>query len=149
MLARVQVDPQKITELMYLAKTIWAEARGEGPEGMRLVAWVIRNRVNDKRWPDTYYSVTTQRAQFSAWLPNDPNRPKLADPLSGGPEDDAAWFDAIRIADEVMDAPESDNPLPGVYHYFDVRLEKNPPSWAKGKELIRFPAAPRLIFVKG
>lgn len=149
MLAKIQVDPKQLTELMYLAKTIWAEARSEGVIGMRLVAWVIRNRVNDKRWPDTYYSVTTQRAQFSAWLPNDPNRPKLADPLAGGPKDDEAWFAAISVADRVMDAPESENPLPGVYHYFDVRLKDNPPSWAKGKELITMFGAPRLIFVKG
>lgn len=149
MLVKLRLDPHKLTELLYLAKTIWAEARSEGIEGMRLVAWVIRNRVESKRWPDTYHGVTTQRSQFSAWLRDDPNYPKMADPLGSGLEDRLAWFEALRIADEVMDAPPIDNPLPGVYHYYDVSLENDPPYWSRGKELIRLDSAPKIIFVKG
>lgn len=149
MRVRAAIDPVRFTEIMYLAKTIWAEARGEGPDGMRLVAWVIRARVESPKWPDTYASVVTQRNQFSAWLHGDPNRDKMVDPLAGPDADDAMWYEAIRIADEVLDAPASDNPLPGVYHYVDVRLEGRLPSWAQGMEQIRRPEAPRIIFLRG
>ena len=48
---RRPLDPKRFTDVMYVAKTIWAEARGEGREGMRLVAWVIRNRVEAPEFP--------------------------------------------------------------------------------------------------
>src|SRR5690606_24293658 len=134
---------------MYLAKTIWAEARGEGPDGMRLVAWVIRARVESPNCPDTFASVVAQRNQFSAWLHSDPSRDKMVESLAGPDADDAMWYEAIRIAHEVLDAPASDNPLPGVYHYVAVRLEGRLPSRVQGMEQIRRPEAPRIIFLRG
>lgn len=148
MQVKVPIDPVRITELMYLAKTIFAEARSEGYKGMFLVGCVIRNRVEHPSWPDTYASVCTQPRQFSAWLRDDPNYTKIADPLSGGPADDAAWYDAIRAADAVMDLPRIENPLPGVYHYVDVRLKDKLPKWAQGMEQITLPDAPRIIFLR-
>jgi spore germination cell wall hydrolase CwlJ-like protein len=42
-------------------------------EGKLAVAWVVRNRVDDVRWPDTYEDVILQPWQFSCWNPGDPN----------------------------------------------------------------------------
>lgn len=148
MRAKVPIDPVKLTELIYLAKTIYGEARSEGFEGMKLIAWVIRNRVEHPSWGSTYASVVTQRAQFSAWLKDDPNYDRMADPLAGTDKDDQAWYDALRAADEVMDASPMDCPLPGVYHYVDIRLKDNLPSWAKGMERVLRPEAPRIIFLR-
>ena len=142
----MRVDPRWLTNVWYLALTIWAEARGEGRRAMELVAWVVRNRVESPRFPDTYPDAVTQRYQFSAWNPNDPNRPKLADPLGGPPADDRAWFTALEIAQEVIDAPASANPLPGVYHYHDTSIET--PAWARGMEPVRFPDVPRIVFLR-
>lgn len=50
-----------------LAVNAYAEARGEGYEGMVAVTNVVRNRVNDPEFPNDYYSVITQPKQFS-WL---------------------------------------------------------------------------------
>ena len=60
-----------------LARTIFGEARGEGRAGMEAVAWVVMNRVNSSRYPNTVAGVVFQEWQFSAFNTNDPNRIKL------------------------------------------------------------------------
>ncbi len=62
------------TDVDILARTIWAEARGEGAIGMQAVANVVMNRKNDrkKRWPRTVAGVCQQKDakgyyQFNAW----------------------------------------------------------------------------------
>ncbi len=52
-------------EVQCLAKNIYFEARGESVRGMKAVAQVTINRVNDYRWPDTICQVVYQRGQFS------------------------------------------------------------------------------------
>jgi len=59
-----------MTAIEWLARTVWGEARGEGVEGMRAVAHVIMNRVNDSRFPDTVCGVIGEgqaegKCQFS------------------------------------------------------------------------------------
>lgn len=54
-------------DLDVMARTIWAEARGEPYVGQIAVAWVIRNRAADKRWPRTIHGVCKQPWQFSCW----------------------------------------------------------------------------------
>lgn len=61
-------------EIMYMAATIYGEARGESYEGMLAVGWVIRNRVeNPGWWGKNIISVCTKRYQFSCWNENDAN----------------------------------------------------------------------------
>jgi spore germination cell wall hydrolase CwlJ-like protein len=56
-------------ELTCLAQAIHYEARGESREGMKLVGLVVRARVADPRWPNSYCGVVWQRnpkgCQFS------------------------------------------------------------------------------------
>ena len=59
--------PYNHYDIDIVARTLFGEARGEGPLGMRAVAHVIRNRVRDKRWRDTYAEVCLRSKQFSAW----------------------------------------------------------------------------------
>lgn len=54
-------------DLDVMARTLWAEARGETYPGMIAVAWVIRNRVEDRRWLNTVHGVCRQKWQFSCW----------------------------------------------------------------------------------
>lgn len=72
-----------------LATNAYAEARGEGLEGMIAVTNVVSHRVNDPEFPSTYYEVITQPKQFS-WL----NAGK-----SIVIEDEASWELAQRVAD--------------------------------------------------
>lgn len=72
-----------------IATNAYAEARGEGFDGMVAVTNVVRHRKNDPEFPNTYYDVITQPKQFS-WL------------NSGKPiviEDEASWELAQRVAD--------------------------------------------------
>ena len=53
-----------------VARTLWAEARGEGFEGMKAVAHVIINRWKRRhRKESTLCGVATEPWQFSAWNP--------------------------------------------------------------------------------
>ena len=48
-----------------LAKIAWAEARGEGTEGMALVIRVVLNRVWNPEFPNSISDVIFQEGQFS------------------------------------------------------------------------------------
>jgi RHS repeat-associated protein len=55
---------QKQVEL--LARLLYAEAGGEGTEGMQAVAAVVMNRVASPNFPDTVEKVILQKGQFEA-----------------------------------------------------------------------------------
>lgn len=61
--ATQNIDPE--TDLM--ARTMLAEARGEGQDGMLAVGHVIQNRVNDAsgRWGDSITDVLGEKNQFA------------------------------------------------------------------------------------
>ena len=52
---------------VYLAKTVWGEARGTSTEGQEQVIWCVLNRVDDSRFPDDITSVITQNNQFHGY----------------------------------------------------------------------------------
>lgn len=60
---------------LYLAKTMWGEARGEGARGMQAVGNVVMNRVNAGSWYGaSVKDVVLKPWQFSCWNFKDPNR---------------------------------------------------------------------------
>lgn len=140
------MDPREFVDVMYLAKTIWAEARGEGPGAMRAVAQVIVNRLRSGRYGRSIRDVVTARSQFSCWSPGDPNRAKMLDPLGQSHLDEEAFLRAVDIAQDVLLAPEDKNDLPGVLWYHDTSIA--PPAWTRHLEAIRLPGIPRLIFYR-
>jgi len=54
-------------ELLCLASNIYFEARAESMNGKAAVGNVTRNRVNDKRWPNTYCEVVGQGPVRESW----------------------------------------------------------------------------------
>lgn len=52
-------------ELRCLTEALYHEARGEPNTGIFWVGYIIINRVQDARWPDTICGVTHQPGQFS------------------------------------------------------------------------------------
>ena len=72
-----------------IATNAYAEARGEGFNGMVAVTNVVRHRKNDPEFPKTYYEVITQPKQFS-WLKS--GKSIVID-------DEASWELAQRVAD--------------------------------------------------
>lgn len=66
-------------EIDTLARTIWGEARGEGPDGMAAVACVIMNRLRIVKakgeywWGNSVIQICQKPYQFSCWNKDDPN----------------------------------------------------------------------------
>lgn len=112
------MTPDNLLRRFALALAIWREARGEPLLGKLLVAQTIENRVQDRRWPETYIGVITQRLQFSAFNQNDPNvvtYPSEIDPM---------WEDCVAAADFVLNAPTK---LTTANHYHATYVT---PRWA-------------------
>lgn len=106
-----------------LARTLWGEARGEGPRGMEAVACVVMNRV--KRAGASVADVCQKPAQFSCWNPGDPNRAKLLAVTAA----DTDFARARAIAERAVDAALADFTA-GATHYHTRAVR---PDWAAGK----------------
>lgn len=87
------------TSLMCMAVAVYFEARGEPSEGQIAVAQVIRNRIEDARYPDNACDVVKQgyywnghpvrnKCQFSFYC----------DGKSDTPRNKQAWYNALYIA---------------------------------------------------
>ena len=55
-----------------VAKMLWGEARGCTRDNQIKCAWVVVNRVDDKRFPDTIQGVLSQPNQFHGYDPTYP-----------------------------------------------------------------------------
>lgn len=118
-----------MNDLDVLAKTVWAESRGEQLQGQIAVAWTIRNRVEDGKlrswWGEGYKGVCTAPWQFSCWNKDDPNYPYL---VGKKPIKLTELKIAIQAATLVMSGKEPD-PTKGATHYYAASMKK-PPAWA-------------------
>lgn len=102
----------------FTALTLWREGRGEPIEARRAIYWVIRNRMNDKRWPDTAYAVCTQPKQFSCYNADDLNATLLpSQKIAAGWR---AWNECLQIVDN----PGAD-PTNGANHYHTKAIRPN------------------------
>lgn len=106
------------------ARTLWAEARGEGEFGMNAVAHVILNRFKAKKWysAPTVAGVCLKDRQFSSWNECDKTRQAMADCPVGDP--------ILEKARTIVASLEvTDDPTEGATHYFSTTLVQ-PPNWA-------------------
>ena len=101
-----------------LSLALYHEARGEPLLGQLMVAKVIVNRMESRRWPSSMCNGITQDRQFSFYRKN--NTPK--------PRDEVAWAKAQKLATDIINDP---NILPPstVNHYHTVEVH---PVWRKG-----------------
>jgi len=101
-----------------LSLALYHEARGEPLLGQLMVARVIMNRMESRRWPSSMCGVITQHRQFSFYRKN--NTPK--------PRDEVAWAKAQKLATDIINDP---NILPPstVNHYHTPNVH---PVWRKG-----------------
>lgn len=112
-----------LTDLDYMARTVWAEARGESYRGRRAVANVILNRARRPGWwGRTIKDVCLTSWQFSGWNTGDPNRNKLGEPEL----DDAVFRSCVMACLDALGLDETD----GADHYYTGPE----PDWAKGRE---------------
>lgn len=108
-----------------LARIVFAEAAGEFYSGKVAVGWVVRNRVESKKFPNTYWGVIFQRTQFPGVSSN---LWKLTYDLKKmTPYQLSMWQDCLKIAQDVIEGKVSDPT--GADHYYNPSLAS--PSWAK------------------
>ena len=62
-----------------VAKMLWGEARGCTRDNQIKCAWVVCNRVDDDRFPDTIQEVLEQPSQFHGYDPTYPVTSELYD----------------------------------------------------------------------
>lgn len=122
-MGRKYLFTSKQEEIDVVARTIWGEARGEGIQGMRAVANVIKNRVNARSWYGaTFEDVCKKPLQFSCWNTSDPNYNKLLAVNTTDPQ----FVQALTIARETVDGTLLDN-TGGATNYHAKTVY---PSWA-------------------
>jgi len=78
-----------------LSLALYHEARGEPLLGQLMVARVIVNRMESRRWPSSMCGVITQDRQFSFYRKD--KTPK--------PRDETAWAKAQKLAVEIINDP--------------------------------------------
>lgn len=59
-------------EVVYIAKTVYGEARGCSKIQQSAVVWCILNRVDNGYWGDTIKEVVTARGQFHGYYASNP-----------------------------------------------------------------------------
>ena len=62
-----------------VAKMLWGEARGCTRDNQIKCAWIVCNRVDDERFPDTIQGVLEQPSQFHGYDPTFPVTDELYD----------------------------------------------------------------------
>lgn len=113
-------------ELDIAARTLWGEARNQPLMGKLAVASVIRNRAAAPRWWGRGLAGVCQKhAQFSCWLPSDPNCAKC----HAVTETDPVFVECLRVMRGVLLGKMPD-PTGGADHYHTKHVS---PPWAEGK----------------
>jgi spore germination cell wall hydrolase CwlJ-like protein len=134
---------QKLTDVDYLAQTIWGEARGYDDKHKKAIGHVILNRVNHEKFGDSIKEVVTKNKQFSCWNKSDPNY-KLAKKMRkldklikakkapNGKDFDSwfkefknsgvyleykAWVDSFNIARKILRGQTSDTTKGALYYH--------------------------------
>lgn len=112
------------------ARTVWAEARGEGYAGQYAVACVLKNRLQSNKGvfarDDTLATACLRHLQFSAWTREDPNFRKMQTVSLDDPK-------LLQCLGAVVDALNSElDTTHGSLHYHAVHILT--PKWAKGHE---------------
>jgi Cell Wall Hydrolase len=139
-LDRVQsLPPRQMDEVLWLARAVLSES--DRTEEQRLVAWVIRNRVETNFRGDTYRDVVLEPRQFSAFNSATPRR----DYILGLDQSDKvpSWMNALAVSINVYQSRARDRPF-GIdtRHYYSPVSMVGPsePTWAASGRPLSSPA---------
>lgn len=123
-------------EAEWLARAIFSETKAE--EDFEYIGWVIHNRMKSPAYPGTARRVVLQPSQFSAF--NRSGRLRELRQMQF-PETKVTEFRrAYRMAQYILAAPDSLNPLPEVTHFYmadtmERKYGKRHPDWAESGNL--------------
>ena len=116
-------------EILWLARCIYSES--DRPDEQRLVAWVVRNRVETQFRGDTYREVVLESKQFSAFNDPTPRRQHILSLTASTPL--PSWQKALEIARQTYEAPSSERPFSITTRHFYSPISmkgRAVPEWA-------------------
>lgn len=124
-----RLSPEQQEDILWLARCVYSESNLDHEQ--RLVAWVVRNRVETGYRGNTYRDVVLEPYQFSAFNHNSARRRQLL----GLNLDTAsrAWRQALQAAYDVYFQPSSRRPFPTTTRHFysPISMEGGrTPGWA-------------------
>ena len=129
------IAPKDLEELLWLSRILYSETKNV--EEMRMVAWVVRNRVETKyRKASTYQETALSPSQFSGLNHHDE---QYENNMALGFKDkkNQSWQNALAVAHEVYFAPSGDRPFGmSVRHFYSPISVSSTPLWADEGELI-------------
>lgn len=124
-------------EVLWLARCIYSETKRTHEQ--KLVAWVVRNRVETRyRGQASYQGTVLDPYQFSAFNPESRTRRHY---MTLQPDDKApGWQRAQEIAREVYTADASERPFPiETRHFYSERSMQGrlAPAWSAGERPVK------------
>ncbi|MDP3735367.1 MAG: cell wall hydrolase [bacterium] len=125
--ARAAASLERRNEILWLARVLYSETKI--PEEMRLVGWVVRNRVETSLRGRTYRQVATSEKQFSGLTPGEAGYETIIN-LDYEDTRNHSWVTALAIAEEIYDADSSSRPFPStVRHFYSPHAVSATPAW--------------------
>ncbi|MCK5027689.1 MAG: cell wall hydrolase [Candidatus Pacebacteria bacterium] len=119
-------------EILWLARAIYSETKDE--KEMYLIAWVIRNRVENHYWNDcTYEAVVNRPKQFSGLNSTDPQYKHNMSLTHGHTY--ITWQTALEVAENVYYAESSKRPFSKYIQHFYSPEVVEAPEWAEHEKL--------------
>ena len=116
---------EQLDDLSLLTALVMGEAEAEPFLGKIAVACVVKNRLDDNRWPDTWQEVMLQPWQFSCF-----NTALLRPEITMEHWGRIAWKECRFAAFGVLGGYVADVTEGGTHYYATFLKEK--PYWAKG-----------------
>lgn len=126
-----RLTPMQMDEVLWLGRCIYSES--DRPHEQRLVAWVVRNRVETRYRGGTYREVVLETKQFSAFNSHTPRRAHILSLDLDSPN--KAWRTALDIALDVYQADGSKRPFSVATRHFYSPVSmvgRSKPTWAEG-----------------
>jgi Cell Wall Hydrolase len=94
----IPITAELLDDLVFLAKTLYGEARNQNDATKVGVAWTLVNRARRRTWyGKTVRECALKPHQYTCWSAGDPNRAKLLIPLER-----EAWLACLRAAYAVL-----------------------------------------------
>ncbi len=119
-------------EVLWLARIIFSETKFA--DEMRLVGWVVRNRVEAEYRGTTYKEVARSPYQFSGLNPSDAQY--TINVALGYKIENESWQKALVIAKEIYFAEESKRPFAkNILHFYSPVSASGTPTWVNSGTL--------------
>ena len=126
-----QLTPYQMDEVLWLARCLYSES--DRPEEQRLVAWVVRNRVETQFRGRNFREVVLEHKQFSAFNEPSLRRDRI---LSLNQKSlSLPWLRTLQIAFDVYRAPAEQRPFSQSTRHFYSPVSMRGrlvPTWAEG-----------------